>query len=567
MKLALLVLTIGILSACVYSYPIINEVMPRGAEWVEIYNPDGEINLSKWNISDSVSTDQITCHTITNCSLSTNQSYILIIGRSTNISEITNGSIVFYYVDDSSIGNGLNDNGDSVKIITENYSSNFTYNSSNITHSWSYSNNSWNLCTQTPGFTNSCNESIEKTPENSTKDLVESTENTTLSNESIKCDFYPSIISDDIYTNGDIEYKIDIRNKVCGNESQFSFVYWIEDIEGNIVKPLVNTSSSASCSKAFQRSWTENKEGLRAYFIKVNISSECDSNTSNNYAKRLIVVNKKETRDDDSYINLLEYPRNISSNSDVDIKIEAYRGNSNKTSLHIYIIGDEKISNEVVLYIENKFSKNVLKIPIHIKEFCRKNSTNYILIVDGFDKVIEKAININSPECVLEDKTSDISFTPPKIIYIGKEFNSTVILRNTKQDLTLYSYIYSGNKLLSEGLGKGWSKRWDANKIDIKSNDSEILIFLSNRLFGVAEGNYTIRLSITKSGKKEYITSYVEALMYNKSEEIPQEINSYDTNKTQNRITGNVLESRKDNKTYILDSIKNWFFSLFKKGE
>lgn len=117
----------------------INEVSAKTPEFVEIYN-EGEINLSEFLIKDDSTNkpDEITCWNIENCSLYTSASYFIIIGRNTNISEITSEPVVYFYVDDSSIGNGINDNGDNITFFNSSFSVSFYYESSTANKSWQF---------------------------------------------------------------------------------------------------------------------------------------------------------------------------------------------------------------------------------------------------------------------------------------------------------------------------------------------------------------------------------------------------------------------------------------------
>jgi len=118
--LLIILVNISFVSASV----VINEVMPQGVEWIEIYNSQNEeLNLSEWQIQDNQATDNITCYTITNCSLLTNATSFVIIDRNINISQITNLTINYFYVDDNALGgSGLNNNGENLSFFNLKFS-------------------------------------------------------------------------------------------------------------------------------------------------------------------------------------------------------------------------------------------------------------------------------------------------------------------------------------------------------------------------------------------------------------------------------------------------------------
>jgi hypothetical protein len=167
-KLVLLIVLIALVSLASGNL-LINEINPRAPEFVEIYNPNNLlINLSEWNIKDNSTDlpDNITCHTIDNCSLITNATYFLIIGRTTNISEITHENITYFYVDDSNIGNGLTDAGDNITFYNSSFSTSFWYNFSSANKSLQYCSGNLTENNPTPSYANNC--TIPSSPVNTT---------------------------------------------------------------------------------------------------------------------------------------------------------------------------------------------------------------------------------------------------------------------------------------------------------------------------------------------------------------------------------------------------------------
>ena len=149
-----------IISSLVYAAEF-SEAKLNGEEWIEIYNNGSlEIDLSLWTIEDSSSNnpDTFTCEGITECNLTTNAEYFLILGKATAIENITSSNVVYFYTDDQKIGNGLNDGGDSLT-IKENGSVILTVNFSalqNTSLSLQYNGTGWCEGEITPGAANSC---------------------------------------------------------------------------------------------------------------------------------------------------------------------------------------------------------------------------------------------------------------------------------------------------------------------------------------------------------------------------------------------------------------------------
>ena len=159
MKLCLVfLLTLLLLTYNVQSLAV-NEIMPKGPEWIEIYNQENEwLNLSLLSVGDEQGNVTITCEGIENCSLSTNETFFLIVGEKTNITEITNETVKYFRVGDGTIGKyGLRDSGETMRIfIRGNLTDEVTYPSfrEKENETWCRKESGWTYCIPTPGFPN-----------------------------------------------------------------------------------------------------------------------------------------------------------------------------------------------------------------------------------------------------------------------------------------------------------------------------------------------------------------------------------------------------------------------------
>src|SRR3989344_1337421 len=180
----------------------INEINALGKEYVEIYNDDGEINLDEWFIKDSSTNapDEIICTDIPNCYLNTSAKYFLILGRSTNIREITQEEVVYFYTDDQRIGNGLNDGGDDISFYKNGFESWHKYDKAEINKSWQFCDSGWVLEALTPSKENNCEEEQtsedeeeqEEAGQNESEEIVKEKETSSHSSENIYV--YSSVI-------------------------------------------------------------------------------------------------------------------------------------------------------------------------------------------------------------------------------------------------------------------------------------------------------------------------------------------------------------------------------------
>ena len=260
-------------SACV----VVNEVYPRDPEWVEIYNPcNMTISLSEWHISDNQSADDITCHTIANCSLETNATYFLIIDRGTNITDVTDETIPYFFVGNERIGRGLNNDGmENVTFYNSSYASSMTYSGSADGKSWSHCPSGW-IKTEnvTPGSDNYC-------PESETNSTNTTDDNTTADDP---IDFGDSILMVDEPTEsvrfGDFT---NIRAYLYTGDSNLplrivTYIYrprWVSnDLDGKTIYSHLNETKTALVLEDIRKG--ENITLLLPLFIKSN----CDGDYS-----------------------------------------------------------------------------------------------------------------------------------------------------------------------------------------------------------------------------------------------------------------------------------------------
>lgn len=518
--------------------PVISEVYPSTPEWVEIWNAGNEVvNLAYWNISDNSTEkpDTITCYAVDNCSLETNATYFLLLGRNTNISQITNESVVYFYVDDQKIGNGLTDGGDALLFYNSSYSSSMNYNSSAVGKSWAFFDGNWGLCSNpTPGGANACG--TENAPQKNASSTLP------------VCDLAISISSPSTvnlaYGNA-LEYKIAVSDVACeGTAHNVTVTYSIDDLFGGNVRPRVTSSQSMSCSAwEAKRSWSSWPEiiGSEAYIIKANITEPgCnDTNILNNYAERMIAVIENSTsRDADSNVSIVAIAHNGNGSmwgESLDVWLEIYKGDTQKYAVNVYVKGSgktsAKVSEETTVHANAKHLLYKLRVPVRLKPNCGGEwpDGTYTLVAEGLDRVVTKDVNIsgismNACQAISSAQAESVSGTSkagsaqatvgseepdfyfvfaPDEVAVGEAFDVTVGIKNQMHEsvtYALYSYVSKGSQLISEGLSENgaWKGVWDGNRRDIKlTYGGSSNITLTNRIKSDSQpGIYTLRVRI-----------------------------------------------------------------------
>ncbi|UZE93589.1 MAG: lamin tail domain-containing protein [Candidatus Pacearchaeota archaeon] len=382
---------------------VINEVMQCGnetKEWVEIYNPSMQLlNLSEWQIRDNYETDNIICGS-SNCSIVPNSSFFIILGNSTNISSITNTSIIFFYVDDKKIGNGLAKN-DSLIFFSENYnySTNMSYNTESNCPANSISRNpdgadNWTFCIPTPGQKNNCTQQQQQEKE---IDLDYPSE--------VECneEFYIEIEASG-FEDGDYDVKIDILEE--DSEDRIGKV-WNDDEEKwqstnkYIIKALEIENGEGDVKLKFK---IEDFEGDAILRPKIR---ETGSSSYEQFDDEDIKV--KCDIQEESEINIIEFPEKAKFGEKIRIEIEVYRGDTAKYSIYVYVQDNEgiKVSDKISLHFDEKFQTQTETVEITLK--CKNEEGIYEIIAEGLDTSDMEKIKLEPCESTEETETTTTS--------------------------------------------------------------------------------------------------------------------------------------------------------------
>ncbi|MCD6589930.1 hypothetical protein J7K74_01960 [Candidatus Woesearchaeota archaeon] len=328
------------------------------------------------------------------------------------------------------IGNGLNNNGDSLYLYYEINGSKtlidtFSYGKVDEGMSIKRINESILISPPTPCMLDTLNESNIDNSNNSINQSMNNTINETYnesyseeneSNTKNNCSI--SITLDkDIYEQGEkIKYKI--------KTNEWPVVYWIEDLYGNILKEKRNTTSSGE--KSYTPRFIEEKA------LVIRASNKC-GNTS-----RLVVVKKglqAETKRDEISIEKIKLDEDL-----LGLEYYIYRSNTSKTLVEARVECEKEKTTILKTYLD-KYSGARIRIDIPI-EMCGDCN----LSIHGLG--IEKVEKINIPCKKDEDEKPRERLSIESI-----EMDSSALRVKTTQDV----FLRSGSLLFLSRREKDWN--------------------------------------------------------------------------------------------------------------
>lgn len=488
---------------------IINEIMADPIadetlnEWIEIYNNEStNINVSGWIIGDDKDNDTIEGGLYNKEGTIIGPfSYAIVTDETTRVYNNFNVSkdAIRLYVDDGAIGNGLNNGGETIYLYDNNGNliDKKTYNKTTEDLSWSYLNGSLHKSDPSPGFSN---------------------DGSIIMNQG--CDYAVEfILAKTIFDNSsDFNFKIR-ASKIQGPSTNFTMRAKIENLNGKLIreyKPFTNQSITRQRTSS---EFTPNLEEGKSYFMDSNITVQCnDTNVKNNFDTRIITVKGKPLREDSSIdiekIFDLGQDKTAKFGQTIRIKLNAYKGNTNKKSIAIWVEDDngDRLSKQSKTNLDSKYTNYSLTLPVQIKPNCDEQFDNgdYIIIARGLDSEDEEEIEIEDlTDSMCEVKiVKEKQFSSKKFsfdiqyfnenIEVGKKFNSQIILdNNNDQDIPIkiWSYIYRGSKSYS-------GDREENKKEFILKANSLHVVELSNIVEDAESGDYKFKVLVNKNNQK-----------------------------------------------------------------
>ncbi|MBL7055838.1 lamin tail domain-containing protein [Candidatus Woesearchaeota archaeon] len=472
-------------------------------EWLELYNNgSSSVNLSNWIIGDDKNNDTLEGGLYNNGgTIIQGYGYAIITDDATRVYNNFNVSdnAIRLYADDSSIGNGLSNSGETISLYdgSNNLIHRIEYNSTTEDLSWSLANDSLSLSSPSPGSSNDGS-------------MIESS----------NCDYAASfILEKTIFDNSsDFLFKIQ-ASKVSGTATNFSLEASIEDLNGRIIKTYAPYTNESITRQRTSSEYTPNLEEGKSYILSANVSVECnDTSITNNFDTEIITI-KGQSLDEDSSLDI-ERIYDLGSDDKakfgqvIRVKLNAYKGNTNKKSVAVWVEDKKgkKLSKQSKTNLENKYTNYSLTLPIQIIPNCngKLDDDDYVIVTKGIDSEDEEEIEIadltdalcETIEATTNSKrASNLEFELKdfnNIVYSGDGIISKVILDNNGDasiPVNIWSYIYRGSKSYS-GL------REENMKSFILSSNTLQEIELKNVLEDVPPGNYKLKVLLNKDNQK-----------------------------------------------------------------
>lgn len=551
-----------ILAESVFAGIQINEVMADPScsesycEYIELYNNGtSSANITNWKISDNNEEDSLEANS--NDIIVSGNSFALIVDSDSRIySNFEVGNVTWVYVDDSAIGNGLSNSGETLTLKDEdnNTIDSVTYPSTTDGKSYSLINGNWQTTEASPGKDNI--ENISYSPDYSTISISE---------------FLPDPEGDDDAAMPNGEW-VEMYNS--GNENLDLLGFSFYDNSGSDADVFItNTTTNGNSvikSKDYLviymngvSSFLNNNgyEKIILYDVNSNLIDEVTYEGSDEGISWSLSDGKWQKTSPTLNSDNLDNKTSLKSEMRIEeiydlgdgraewgdiirVKLFAYKGNTAKETVWIWIEDSEgnRATKKSKFSIYDKFQNYIFTYPIEIPDNCDSEFSdgNGKIVLEGLDTRDEELLEIREkPLCKTGIKTAGartkdfeyelIEFS--ESVSNNDELNAKVMLKSNKEDLKVdvSSYVFSGKKKYSQE---------DKKSIELKKGEEKIVDLKLNLNDVSKASSPKLAVKILKEGRKTPydITKEIKVIEEkSKSESVKKDSQGFKD------VTGNVI--------------------------
>ena len=505
-------------------------------EYIELYNNGtSSANITGWKISDNNEEDPLEGNS--NDLIIAGNSFVLIVDSDSRVySNFAVGNVTWIYIDDSAIGNGLSNSGETLTLKDENNNTvnSVSYPSTTDGKSYSLINNAWQQTDTSPGKDNI--ENISFTPDYSVVKISEflpdpdgeddaampNGEWVELYNSgSIDLDLLGFSLQDNSGSDADVvitntttsgdsmikskNYLVVYMNGVSGflNNNGFEKIK-LYDLNNKLIDEVTYEGSDVGVSWSLsENKWQKTTPSLG--------SGNLDNKTSL----------KSELRIED----IFDLGDGKAEWGDI-IRAEffVYKGNTEKYTVWIWAEDSEgnRVTKKSKFSVYDKFQNYTFTYPIGLPDNCGDvfADGNGKIIVDGLDTKDEKIFEIREkPLCKEENvkaaRVKDFEYELVEfsdIVEDDNELNAKLKLKSNIEDVNVdvSSYVFSGNKKYSNE---------DKKIIELKQGE-EKFVDLNMKIEKASEAaSPRLKVKILKEGRKDPYDITKEIKIENKKRE------------------------------------------------
>lgn len=296
---------------------------------------------------------------------------------------------------------------------------------------------------------------------NYSEEINNSENNTNSTNFVYDCDNFNVNTDKKIYLSGE---KVSIYFNNVEIE-EFNITYWVEDLNGNLMKPEYTTQNSNT--KSYTPKISENEKAMIVY-AKLN-TNFCEKESTSLF----VVDNYDNEVEEVEAENYLEIKSILQEEDLVFSSIHVEKNIGTKRIVKVFVIGDDgkKVSEEIKLDLKNKI-KFDLDLVLVLKEKLEKAK----LVVEGLGEEVNESFNLYYDDVKSENIV--LNRTTQKK-YVGGTFDWNVKIKGSGEGILIINS--SDNQLFVKNLTLDGTNTFSF-KIDANNSLNLTTLFYSGGL-------------------------------------------------------------------------------------
>ena len=505
-------------------------------EYIELYNNGtSSANITGWKISDNNEEDPLEGNS--NDLIIAGNSFVLIVDSDSRVySNFAVGNVTWIYIDDSAIGNGLSNSGETLTLKDENNNTvnSVSYPSTTDGKSYSLINNAWQQTDTSPGKDNI--ENISFTPDYSVVKISE---------------FLPDPDGEDDASMPNGEW-VELYNSENQDLDLLGFSFY--DNSGSDADVVITNTTTSGDSMIKSKNYlvvymngvsgflnNDGLEKIKLYDLNNKLIDEVTYEGSDVGVSWSLSENKWQKTTPSSGSGNMDNKTSLKSELRIEdifdlgdgkaewgdiIRAEffVYKGNTEKYTVWIWAEDSEgnRVTKKSKFSVYDKFQNYTFTYPIGLPDNCGDvfADGNGKIIVDGLDTKDEKIFEIREkPLCKEENvkaaRVKDFEYELVEfsdIVEDDNELNAKLKLKSNIEDVNVdvSSYVFSGNKKYSNE---------DKKIIELKQGE-EKFVDLNMKIEKASEAaSPRLKVKILKEGRKDPYDITKEIKIENKKRE------------------------------------------------
>ncbi len=348
-----------------------------------------------------------------------------------------------------------------------------------------------------------------------------------------------------------VAWKINLTES--NNKGNTSFLYWVEDAQGNVIKKPIQKFANNSRDFGWYQKTIKNVGG---YVIKAGLqNTSCfDINLDNDVVISPMVVSGVVSEEElGSSIKVKKATtKDVFFGEDLPVNLEIFRGDTAKYSIKVYVENSKgkRVSEVSTIHAKEKNTDYSLKIPLLLKDSCSYETGNYFIKVLGLGTREREKVKLKQKDCggeIIKEKRPLTKFSfkffeIPALVTSREKIDVLVTLQNDglAHNYSLWGYVYKGSICYS-CTNQTLARNSTLQQISLQPNEKDSVLFELPLDDIMKEGEYKVKVKLRKDSQKAVKEIIETIVVVEGKKDLAMELQQDVLHVNSNSITGAVV--------------------------